>query len=146
MQLNRTTLIFVFLFLGLINSCKATETAQNSFKSYWLEFHQAFVTKDYKKLQSLSAPTITLRGAVEGIKPKKIQPKDFEKTLAAIMTTSVREYQGDKLVSLTVYEKVKSLVDPKLEASPDRQWIDDFVFTKEKGEWKLKEIYWEELE
>ncbi len=146
MQINRILLVLFLFLVGFINIAHATEASTDSFKIYWQEFHQAFVAKDFGKLQSLSAPVITIRGVVDGIKPKKIQAKEFEKTLAAIMQTSVREYQGDKLVSLTTYEKVKALANPKLDESPNRQWIDDFVFTKEKTGWKLQEIYWQELQ
>jgi hypothetical protein len=146
MQTYRILFVLFLFLVGFAKIANAAEPSADSFKIYWQEFHQAFVAKDFGKLQSLSAPVITIRGVVDGIKPKKIQAKDFEKTLAAIMETSVREYQGEKLVSLTTYEKVKALANPKLDESPNRQWIDDFVFTKERTGWKLKEIYWEELE
>ncbi|MEY4590999.1 MAG: hypothetical protein RL497_3075, partial [Pseudomonadota bacterium] len=124
----------------------AKEPNNTAFETYWSEFHAALTDKNFKKIQTLSAASITLRGAVDGIKPKKLAAKDFDKTFAAILDTEVSEYQGDKHVTQTTYAKMKSLAKPKVEDNLKQQRIEGFVFENEKGTWKLIEIYWDELE
>lgn len=134
------------LTTALIGCALAKEPNNAAFEAYWSEFHKAFIDKDFKKIQALSAATITLRGAVDGIKPKKLTAKDFDKTFAAILATEVSEYQGEKHITQTTYEKIKSIAKPTPEDDPKRQRIEGFVFVNDKGAWKLTEIYWDELE
>lgn len=138
---------FVWILSSLLMGCVVAKEAPSAdFAAYWSEFHKAFVAKDYKKIQSLSTTPIVLRGAVDGIKPKKLTAADFDKTFTAILATEVSEYQGEKRVVQSTYEKIKSLTAPKIEQDPSRQRIEGFVFKQEKGQWKLAEIYWDELE
>lgn len=138
---------FVWILSSLLMGCVVAKEAESAdFSAYWAEFHKAFVAKDFKKIQSLSTAPILLRGAVDGIKPKNLTAADFDKTFTAILATEVSEYQGDKRVVQSTYEKIKSITSPKVEADPARQRIEGFVFKQDKGQWKLAEIYWDELE
>ena len=137
----------IWIFSSLLLGCVVAKEADSAgFAAYWSDFHKAFVDKDFKKIQSLSAAPILLRGAVDGIKPKKLAAQDFDKTFTAILATEVSEYQGEKRVTQTTYEKIKSLTTPKVDSDPARQRVEGFVFMRDKGQWKLAEIYWDELE
>ncbi|HMW72347.1 MAG TPA: hypothetical protein PKD17_11025 [Cellvibrionaceae bacterium] len=138
---------FFWLVTSLLLGCAiAKEPAPSDFAIYWANFHKAFIDKDFKKIQDLSVTSILLRGAVDGIKPKKLSAQDFDKTFSAILATEVSEYQGEKRVVQSTYEKIKSISTPKIEQDPARQRVEGFVFKKENGQWKLAEIYWDELE
>ncbi|HMU66709.1 MAG TPA: hypothetical protein PKE57_06180 [Cellvibrionaceae bacterium] len=141
-------LVKTFILLVLIGGCAtAKEPDNSSFNEFWGQFRQVLLDKDFKKIQSLSANPITLRGVVDGIKPQKLPSQDIEKTLPKILEGRTSYMEAGKIIDLTNYDFVKRTSEPKLDVnSPNWQRVDNFVFIKDKTGWKLKEIFWEEME
>ncbi len=145
--------IFGFTFksiilLALLSGCASAHEPENaSFNEFWQQFRQAVLEKDIKQIQRLSANPTTLRGLVDDIKPRKLPSQDLEKVLPKILETQTSYMDAGKIIDLSNYEFVKRTREPKLDAeSPNWQRVDNFVFFKDKSGWKLKEIFWEELE
>jgi hypothetical protein len=137
-----------FILLTIIGGCAtAKEPDDTSFNQFWGQFRQALLDKNFKQLEKLSANSITLRGVVDGIKPQKLLPQEFEKTLPNILKGRTSYMEAGKIIDLTNYDFVRLTREPKLDTnSPNWQRVDNFVFVKDKTGWKLKEIFWEEME
>lgn len=83
-----------------------------------------------------------MRGVVDGIKPQKLTTKEFNSRFAQIMQEPSDELKDGKLVTTSVYEKIKSIEKPK-DPSNDgiHMRIEDLEFEKINGSWKLTSLY-----
>jgi|GEM_PF-7124283 len=132
----------VLAFSCSLSCAQPKEAAQVEFGVYWQQFHKAWVEKDFTQMQSLCRLPITVKGVMDGMKPQKITTKNFNEKLTHIMQEPSDELKNGKLVTTSVYEKIKSIENPKDLYSDDTHMrVEDLEFEKINGSWKLTGLY-----